>query len=85
METIHNISTNDFILDTTTGKYTCTVLADAIGLNGSRFFHINKFLRNVSGTYHNIVLAYEINTSGDLIIHSDEAFAGRLILAADNS
>lgn len=85
METIFVLSTNDFILDATTGKYTCTILADDIGLNGSRFYHIAKLLKNVTGTYHNVILAYEINSSGDLIIYSDEAFSGRLILAADNS
>lgn len=85
METIFVISTNDFILDETTGKYLCTILADDIGLNGSRFFHIAKFMKNVSGTYHNVILAYEISSSGNLIIYSDEAIAGRLILAADNS
>lgn len=83
MTKVITVSTNDFLPDETTGKYVATFTADTIGFNDSRFFHVSKFLKNVSGTFQNVVLSYEINLSGDLIIHSDEAIAGRLVLDTD--
>lgn len=83
MTKIITVSTNDFILDTSTGKYVATIAADTLGFNKTKFFKVSKFLKNVSGTYHNIILAYEISLNGDLIIYSDDAITGRLIIETD--
>lgn len=78
------LSTNDFQPDTDSGKYIATILAADIGFSGTRFFRVCKLLKNVSGTYKNVVLSYEINSSGDLMIYSDEPLTGRLLLETDN-
>lgn len=78
------VSTNDFVPDTESGKYIATFLAADIGFNGTRFFRVCKFLKNVSGTYKNVILSYEISSSGDLMIYSDEPIAGRLLLETDS-
>lgn len=84
MTKVITVSTNDFLPDEETGEYIATFTADEIGFSSSRFFRVCKFLRNISGVFQDILLAYEINLNGDLIIHSDEAIAGRLVLETDS-
>lgn len=84
MRKIITVSTNAFQLDATLGCYVATFTADTIGFDGTRNFNVCKFLKNVSGTYHNVILSYEINTSGDLMIYADEAMTGRLVLETDS-
>lgn len=78
------LSTNDFQPDTESGKYIATVLAADIGFSGTKFYRVCKFLKNVSGTYKNVILSYEISSSGDLMIYSDVPIGGRLLLETDN-
>ena len=78
------LSTNDFLPDAESGKYVATILAADIGFSGTRFFRVCKLLKSVSGTYKNVILSYEINSSGDLMIYSDEPIGGRLLLETDS-
>lgn len=86
MQKVLTLSTNDFqpVADVETGKYKATILAATLGFSGSRLFRISKLLKNDSGVYKNIILSYEINSNGDLIIYSDEIFTGRLIAETDS-
>lgn len=83
MTKIFTVTTNNFMPSEESGLYKATFLADDIGFSGSRNFRVCKFLRNVSGVYKNVLLSYEINLSGDLIIYSNETMAGRLVLETD--
>ena len=85
METkIYTVSTNNFTYDDTLQTYKAVFTAASIGFDGSKLYRVSKFLKNVSGAYHNVIVAYDINTSGDLTIYADEPIAGRLVLNTDN-
>lgn len=84
MVKVMTVSTNDFIPNEETGMYEATFAAADIGFSNSRYYRVSKFLRNVSGVYKNIILSYEINSSGDLTIYSDMEMTGRMVLETDN-
>lgn len=84
MTKVMTLTTNAFTRDDTLGCYVARFDADTIGFSGSKYFRVCKFLKNVSGTFHNVLLSYDISASGELTIYSDETMAGRLVLETDS-
>lgn len=83
MTKIITFTTNNFIQANPDEKYIATFSAATLGFSGVKTYRLAKCLKSIDSGYQNVLLSYEINSSGDLLIYSDEPFSGRLIAITD--
>lgn len=85
MQAFKTIQPANFVYNETLQKYVVTILADAIGFDGTQFYSVHKVVRKESSTdpWRNVIFQYEINSSGDLLLYFDEQFTGRVALITD--
>ena len=80
---IDSFTTNAFQSDTASGKFKMTLFADTLCLGGGMDIRLSKLWRNTGGKFENVIAAYEVDTSGNMYIYSDEPFNGRLVVTTD--
>lgn len=79
----NTFSTNAFQPDTATGKLKMTLTADTLALGGGTNIRLSKLFRAHDGIYENVIASYEVDTSGNMHIYSDEAFTGRIVVMSE--
>ena len=78
-------TSNQFIQNTETGIFTMTITNETLAnLSAGSGIRLSKLLRRTgTNKYENVIAAYEVRLNGDLLIYSDEAFDGMLVITSD--
>lgn len=83
---ITNLLPSMFVWNETLQKYVVTISADTMGFDASQYITVIKVLRkeNATAPWKNIIVAYDIDTSGNLILYFDVVFTARLNVIKDS-